>query len=183
VRPSLTAPHPPTSRVPHPPTSRVPPSPRARGEGWDEGPFCPAPGFTLVELLVVLTIIALAMAAVPAIVAGLPSIRLRTAADDMVATLRELHQQAIRRAETTELILDPAAGTYRISTDPAPRRLPPIVAELGFKTTAVTPSRGNTSIRFFADGSATGGTVLFKNGERIAAIKVDWLTGRVRRDE
>jgi general secretion pathway protein H len=140
-------------------------------------------GFTLVELLVVLTIMALAMAAVPAIVAGLPSIRLRTAADDMAATLRELHQQAIRRGEATELILDPAARTYRISTDPAPRRLPPIVAELGFKPTALVPSGSNTSIRFFADGSATGGTVLFKNGERLAAIRVDWLTGRVQRDE
>ena len=140
-------------------------------------------GFTLVELLVVLTIIALAMAAVPAIVAGLPSIRLRTAADDMVVTLRELHQQAIRRGQTTELVLDPSARAYRMSTDATPQRLPEIVSELAFATTAVVPSGGNTSIRFFADGSATGGTVLLKNGERRAAIKVDWLTGRVRRDD
>jgi general secretion pathway protein H len=143
----------------------------------------PEQGFTLVELLVVLTIIALAMAAVPRMLASLPSIRLRTAADDMVATLRELHQQAIRRGETTELILDTAARVFRTSSDPAPRRLPEIVAELGFNSTAVLPSGTNASIRFFADGSATGGTVLFKNGERLAAIKVDWLTGRVRRDE
>jgi len=140
-------------------------------------------GFTLVELLVVLTIMALAMAAVPRMLAGVPSIRLRTAADDMVATLRELHQQAIRRGETTELILEMAARVYRTSSDPAPRRLPEIVAELGFNSTAVLPSGTNASIRFFADGSATGGTVLFKNGERLAAVKVDWLTGRVRRDE
>jgi general secretion pathway protein H len=155
---SLAAPHPPASR---------------EGEG----------GFTLVELLVVLTIIALAMAAVPAIVAGLPSIRLRTAADDMIATLRELHQQAIRRGQTTELILDPAARAYRVSTDPTPRHLPEIVAELDFAPTAAVPAGGKRSIRFFADGSASGGTVLLKNGERLAAINVDWLTGRVRRDE
>jgi general secretion pathway protein H len=140
-------------------------------------------GFTLIELLVVLTIMALTMVAVPAIVAGLPSIRLRTAADEMVATLRELHQQAIRRGETTELILDPAARSYRISTDPAPRRLPEIVAELGFQPTAVLSPGRNTSIRFFPDGSATGGTLFLKNGERVAAIKVDWLTGRAHRDE
>jgi general secretion pathway protein H len=152
-------------------------------QGWVGEGLYHQRGFTLVELLVVLTMIALAMAAVPTIVAGLPSVRLRTAADDMVATLRELHQQAIRRGETTELILNAAARVYRISTDPAPRRLPPIVAELGFKPTAVVSSGGNTSIRFFADGSATGGAVLFKNGERLAAIKVDWLTGRVQRDE
>ena len=148
-----------------------------------EGHFCPALGFTLLELLMVLTVIALAMAAVPTLFAGLPSIRLRTAADDMVATLRNLHQQAIRRGETTELIFEPAARTFRISTDPIPRHLPEIVAELGFKPATLVPTSGNTRIRFFADGSATGGTVLFKNGERLAAIKVDWLTGRVRRDE
>jgi general secretion pathway protein H len=140
-------------------------------------------GFTLVELLVVLTIIALTMAAVPRLVAGVPSIRLRTAADDMVATLRDLHQQAIRRGEMTELILDPAARVYRVSTDPISHRLPEIVAELGFQPITLVPSHPNTSIRFFADGSASGGTVLFKNGERRAAVKVDWLTGRVRRDE
>jgi general secretion pathway protein H len=140
-------------------------------------------GFTLVELLVVLTIIALAMAAVPALLTGLPSIRLRTAADGMVATLRELHQQAIRRAETTELVLDPAARAYRMSTDATPRRLPEIVTELVFKPAAALPFRANTRIRFFADGSASGGTVLLKNGKRLAAINVDWLTGRVRRDD
>jgi len=100
-------------------------------------------GFTLIELLVVLTIIALMMAVVPAIFAGLPSIRLRTAADDMVATLRDLHQQAIRRGETTELIFDSPARAYRVSTDPVPRRLPEIVAELGFKPAALVPSSGN----------------------------------------
>ena len=138
---------------------------------------------TLVELVVVLTIIALAMTAVPAIVAGLPGIRLRTAADEMVATLRELHQQAIRRGESTELFLDPAERTYRVSTDAIPQRLPEIVAELGFKTSAAVPVGVKTSIRFFADGSASGGTVLFENGDRLAAITVDWLTGRVQRDE
>ena len=141
------------------------------------------PGFTLVELLVVMTIIALAMVAIPAIVSGVPSMRLRTAADGMVATLRELHQQAIRRGVTTELILDPAARAYRVSADTAPRHFPEIVAELGFEPTAALFSNRNASIRFFADGSASGGTLFLKNGERVAAIKVDWLTGRVRRDE
>lgn len=140
-------------------------------------------GFTLIEMLVVLTIIALAMTAVPMVFAGLPSIRLRAAADGMAATLRQLHDQAIRRGETTELILDPATRTYRVSTDAVLRRLPAVVAKVGFTTAAFWRSDNSASIRFFADGSATGGTIVFEHGRRAAAVTVDWLTGRVQRNE
>ena len=35
-------------------------------------------------------------------------------------------------------------------------------------------------VRFFADGSSTGGRVTLMVGERSYAVDVDWLTGRVR---
>jgi general secretion pathway protein H len=37
------------------------------------------------------------------------------------------------------------------------------------------------SIRFFRDGSSTGGTVMLSSGKRSASIVVDWLTGRIRK--
>lgn len=140
-------------------------------------------GLTLVELMVVLTIIALATAAVPMIFANLPGIRLRAAAAGMVATLRQLHEEAIRRGETTELVLDLPARSYRLSTDPAPHPLPAVVARLGFESPSLWHPDGSPTVRFFADGSATGATILFKNGARTAAVTVDWLTGRVRRND
>ena len=36
------------------------------------------------------------------------------------------------------------------------------------------------AIRFFPDGSSTGGRVTLMVGERSYAVDVDWLTGRVR---
>lgn len=141
-------------------------------------------GFSLIELLVVLAVIALIAAVVPRIILGLPGIRLRSAADGMVATLKELHDQAIRRGMTTELILDPAARVYRISPDPRGHALPQVVSKVRFKSVMAVQPRGAAStsiarVRFFADGSATGGSFLLYHGKHLAVVTVDWLTGRI----
>ena len=138
-----------------------------------------ATGFTLIELLVVLAIIALAMIAVPSIVAGLPGVRLRAATDDMVATLRGLHEEAIRRQDTTELILDPVARAYRDSTGRGAQALPPVVSSVGFRAITIGPAVPLVRIRFFADGSASGGTIRLQHGSLSTSIVIDWLTGRV----
>jgi general secretion pathway protein H len=140
-------------------------------------------GFTLIELLVVLGIIGLAMIAVPMIVSGLPRVRLHAAADDMVAALRGLHEQAIRRQDTTELILDPVARVYRTSAGGETYALPPVVSAVGFRAIAIGPAEPPIRIRFFADGSASGATIRFRHGNLSESIVVDWLTGRVERHD
>jgi general secretion pathway protein H len=142
-----------------------------------------APGFTLIELLVVLGIIALAMIGVPNIVSGLPGARLNAATDDMVATLRGLHEQAIRRQDTTELILDPVARAYRTSTSSETHVLPPVVSAVGFEAIAIGPAGLPIRIQFFADGSASGGTIRLRHKNLSASILIDWLTGRVERHD
>jgi general secretion pathway protein H len=136
-------------------------------------------GFSLIELLVVLAIMALAVVAVPNIVAGLPGLRLRTAADDIVASLRELHERAILGAGMTELILEPKTRTYRLSTEARSRPLPPAVDEIGFRPVALSLPQPDARIRFYGDGSASGGTLRLRRGDRSVAISIDWLTGRV----
>lgn len=140
-----------------------------------------AHGFTLIEMLVVLSLMALLAIGVPWIGAGLPGVRLRAAADDLILVLKELHGEAIRRGTTTELVLDPAARAYRISPDGAARQLPAAVGEVGFKAPAALRSDKAARVRFFADGGASGGTILLRQGAHSQAIAVDWLTGRVRR--
>jgi general secretion pathway protein H len=139
----------------------------------------PALGFTLIELLVVLGIIAAAMIVVPNIVSGLPDVQLRAAADDMVATLRGLHERAVRQQETTEFILDPVRRVYQISINGGTRALPPVVSAIGFRAIAIGPAEPSIRIRFFADGSANGGTIRLRHGDLSASIVIDWLTGRV----
>jgi type II secretion system protein H len=159
------------------------PSPRLRGEGQGEGQGRRSKGFTLIELLVVMVIIALLMAGVPRLIAGLPGVRLRAAAGDMADRLKGLHSEALRRGATMALIVDPAARTYRISTDTVPHPLPEVVEWVDVKSPGVSPADRTAQIRFFADGTATAGTVRLRHGQRSAAITVDWLTGRVRRNE
>jgi general secretion pathway protein H len=137
----------------------------------------------LVELLVVMVIIALLMIGVPRLIAGLPGVRLRAATDEMADRLKGLHSEALRRGATMALIVDPATRTYRISTDTARHPLPEVVHRIDVKSPAILPAGGTAQIRFFADGTATAGTVRLRHGQRSAAITVDWLTGRVRRDE
>ena len=43
--------------------------------------------------------------------------------------------------------------------------------------------RGIGSIRFFPDGSSTGGRVSLVQGDRRSDVRVDWLSGRISVDE
>lgn len=142
-----------------------------------------ADGFTLIELLVVLTIMALALAAVPNIVAGLPGVRLRAAADAVTARLRSLREAAILDEETTEFDLDPRVLRYRVSTEAAIRSLPPVVDAVAFRTTGLFPAGRVARLQFYADGSASGGTIVLRHGDLSQSIVVDWLTGRVSKHE
>jgi general secretion pathway protein H len=140
-------------------------------------------GFTLIEVLVVMTIMALLMAGVPRMIAALPGAQLRAAADDMADRLKGLHDEALRRGATLALTFDLGARSFHISTDPVMHKLAEAVDQVELKTpTALRPNQ-TAGIRFFADGTATPGTILLRHGQRSASITVDWLTGRVRRDE
>src|SRR5437660_184714 len=125
------------------------------GEGTSDVIWTPvgvrgSKGFTLVEMLVVLAIIGLAMAAMPRMIAVLPGAQLRAAADDMADRLKGLHDDALRRGATTALTFDLGARSFHMSTDPAPRKLAEVVDQVELKTpTALWPDQ-TAGIRFFA---------------------------------
>jgi general secretion pathway protein H len=140
-------------------------------------------GFTLIEVLVVMTIMALLMTGVPRMIAALPGAQLRAAADEMADRLKGLRDEALRRGTTMALTFDLGARSFHISTDPAPHRLAEVVDQVELETQAALRPDQTAGIRFFADGTATAGTILLRHGQRSASITIDWLTGRARRDE
>ena len=123
-------------------------------------------GFTLIEMIVVLAILAgmvgLLIARGPQRSAALD---LRVTADRMISALRATQARAIRTNQPAQFTLDAPHHAYQTPGQP-PVALP---------GTALN----GPSITFAPDGSATGGTIQLSNGLRQLAIDISWLTGRV----
>ncbi len=141
-------------------------------------------GFTLLELLVVLAIVALMTAiAAPRFAAALPGAELDSGARKLAAGLREARSLAVSTNRAVPFTLRGGANLYTIGRGGESRQLPGKLA-----ITLVTGRReisgaNQGSIRFFPDGSSTGGRIELKGAGGKRSIEVDWLTGRIRLGE
>lgn len=135
-------------------------------------------GFTLIEVLVVLVILALTMAlVVPAIGKGRGA-NLEDVARDVQISLRKARAEAVLRQRSSAVLVDVRARTYRLEHEPDEMTIAQPIAV----TASVASSELHGSmagIRFFPDGSSTGGFVRLSIGGSSTKVEVDWLTGRV----
>ncbi len=127
-----------------------------------------------------LAIIAVLLAvAVPALITT-PGVELRAAAHTLATGLRQARLEAQRRQQPVALQLDVEARTLQLEADPRVRQLPQAI-ELELTTAEqemLAPGRGG--IRFYPDGSSTGGRVTLSLEGLQMRVDVEWLTGRVR---
>lgn len=139
-----------------------------------------AKGFTLLEIMLVLVI----GAAIYALILGIPmrgasSADLKAAARTIASGLREAQTTAMATRRDATLSLDLEARQFVVAGERQPRKLPEgIDLKLDTAQTEVTSERQG-AIRFYPDGSSTGGRVTVSAGERKYLVDVDWLTGRV----
>jgi len=137
-----------------------------------------AAGFTLIELLVVLVVLALgAGAAVALIGRGTDTAAARGAAWDIAAALRTSRARAIRDNVETVFVLDVRNRTFKGSG--AAGNLPEALTLTLVGAATERIDRDVGGIRFYADGSSTGGRITVASGEREYRVGVDWLTGQV----
>lgn len=140
-------------------------------------------GFTLLEMLAVIVLLAIALTAVSMSVSkSLSSAKVRAVSRDLVASLRYTRGQAIVKGEQKTFDVDLEAMTYS-----APGREPQKFPD-GIEVRVLTAAQEATSdrklgIRFFPDGSSTGGNIGVHSGEREWRVNVEWLTGEVALDE
>jgi general secretion pathway protein H len=137
-------------------------------------------GFTLVEVLVTLAILALvAGLTAPSLVRGVETARFNAAVREVAAALRGTRVAAMSRQEEALFTIDvemhelSAAGESRHLDVPAGTEITLLTADIERQ------SDSSGAIRFFPDGSATGGTVALAFRTRHATVEVDWLTGHV----
>lgn len=142
-------------------------------------------GFSLLEMMLVIAIIAIAsLLAAAAFTGGIDGLRLRSASKQVAAQLRYTRAQALATGEPQTFTIDPHAHTWS-----APKRHHGAIAkQLGITfigAREVQPSRGVGAVMFFPDGAATGGRIQLRTGKVAMNIDVTWLTGQVRtrRDE
>jgi general secretion pathway protein H len=138
-----------------------------------------ARGFTLLELLLVLAIVALAtLFGAGAIGRGMEGLRLRSAANGVAAQLRFTRAQALATGEPQRFTIDPAAHAW---TAPKGRHgeLPARASIAFIGAREVQPSPGEGAVVFFPDGAATGGRVRLRQGDATWQVDVAWLTGQV----
>lgn len=144
-----------------------------------------ATGFTLIEILIVLTIMGIMLSFAPSLLAGIPSMRLRSASAEMANTLRRLHDDALRSGIPASFVLDPAHLRFATASRQiasAPKSLPAVVDAASLTTASPVRPGDESTLTFFPDGSATAATLRLLHGDRVQTLHVDWLTGRVDTD-
>jgi general secretion pathway protein H len=136
-------------------------------------------GFTLVEIVVVIALVAGATALVAGLLnSGLPGQQLRGAARELAAQLRYARAQAIVSGEPQVLTLDANKHEW---TAPRGRHgaIPEKIEIIAVGARDDAAGEGVATYRFFPDGASTGGNVRLRRGDAEWRVDVAWLTGEV----
>ena len=140
-------------------------------------------GFTLLELIVVLFIVVLGFSVVGInLSSGNDATELKVAARDIVSALRFARGQALISHQETTVTLDLAENTYTVSSRDRIYPIPKAI-DVTVVTAQSELTEGSAGIRFFADGSSTGGRISLEIGKAGWQIDINWLTGQIELDE
>lgn len=132
-------------------------------------------GVTLIELVVVLFILATVSMALPAVFPQLwPAGRLNQSVAQLTATMKMARSRAVAFQRPTDVILQPHTRHYYMSPGGGAARL-----EAGVDVHTPDRSLQPLKVRFFPDGSSSGGHVVLAYDDHYASLHINPLTGRV----
>ncbi len=142
-------------------------------------------GFTLIELTVVLIIMVTGFGVIAtSISSGNKSAQLKAVTRDLGSAFRYARGQALISRKEVAVAIDLSKNTYKITSRDKVFHFSSeidvtlVIAQDEFKDDEIG------QIRFYADGSSSGGRVTMEWGNLKRIIDINWLTGKVEsRDE
>lgn len=139
-------------------------------------------GFTLIEMLAVIVLLAVAVTVAAVTLHGRNGRQLDTTAQRIAAGLRDTRTRAMATSRPQWFVVDLRGRTFA-----APGRDPhalPAGATVHVTSAAEDTTRaGVARIRYFPDGSSSGGRIALGDAHRSVQVNVDWLTGAVTVDD
>jgi general secretion pathway protein H len=143
--------------------------------------FVDMEGYTLLEMIVVLALLGLILSiTLPWSFKGTQSRKLHEQAITIATMLKSARMGAITRNRESSVEFDLVRNIVAVKGGGEQLVLDRTV-RLKMLTARQEASRDGGAVRFFPNGSSTGGTVILQSDGRSAAIRVDWLTGKIER--
>ncbi len=141
-------------------------------------------GFTLIEMIVVIVLVAImATVVVSNIGAGSATATLNGAAREISSALRYARGHALTHSKETSFTFNLKDNSYQVTHKNKKYNISgDIEVTLDVAQSQVSEDEVG-AIRFFPDGSSTGGRVTLEMGENKRQVDVNWLTGQAEIDE
>jgi len=137
-------------------------------------------GFTLLELTVVLFVVVLGFSVIGLnLSSGSDTTEIKAAARDIVSALRYARGQALMNHQETTVALNLSDNDYTVSGRDKLYKIPASIDVTVVTAQTEITGEGTASIRFFADGSSTGGRVTLERNHSSWKIDINWLTGQI----
>ena len=139
-------------------------------------------GFTIVELLIAITIVGVVMAAsVPASIRFYESMQYRQAIRGVITTLSSARYKAVNSGKTQDVSINPDTNTVRLNERTTQL---PLSFNIVVRAARELNRDGEGVFRFYPEGGSSGGDVEIArpNGSGVK-ITVDWLVGRVTQEK
>ena len=141
-------------------------------------------GFTLLELMIVLIIVVLGFSVVGVnLSSGNDATLLKAASRDIVTALRFARGEALISHQEMSLTFDLTKNVYIVSRRDKIYAIPKSIGVTLVTAQREIKGKGMASVRFFPDGSSTGGRVTLKKNKSAWQLDINWLTGQIELNE
>jgi general secretion pathway protein H len=138
-------------------------------------------GFTMLELLIAMAIVALVLAVtVPSTARFYQSMQYREAVRDVITLLSSARYKAIQSGRTQDVLVNPETNEIQLGDE---RRQLPEAMTIAVHSARELNQPEMGVLRFYPEGGSSGGGIDIESPTgRAVKISVDWLVGRVSQE-